>query len=101
MASFTITCPSCTRQLDDDLLNLCPHCGVGGGLLQTRYQEGRFLPLDREGIWKFANWLPVKAAPRSRDPCTVVYHSTELGRELSLNNLHIAFNGYWPERRPS
>ncbi|MEI8331525.1 MAG: cysteate synthase, partial [Methanomicrobiales archaeon] len=42
-------------------------------------------------------WLPIYGSlPINSGP--VCYKSEALARELNLPNLHISFNGYWPER---
>jgi cysteate synthase len=98
MGHYSLYCHGCRSTVLDDCSNLCSVCGPAGGLLQTHYQEKRFIPLDRKGLWKFANWLPVQK-PHSKDhPGSVAYHATTLGRELGLKNLFVGFNGYWPEK---
>jgi cysteate synthase len=62
----------------------------------TDYSERQFSLSDREGIWKY-NWLPVHQ-PGFYQPGPVVYRSEGLARELGLKDLHIVFNGYWPDR---
>ena len=51
----------------------------------------------RGGVWRF-NWLPVHspAVRSSRGPGSTV--PQRLAARLGLENLHVAFNGYWPER---
>lgn len=70
----------------------------GSTLLRTIYKEKRLnLRDDAEGLFRFANWLPLKghlygsAAP-------VTYKSEGLASLLGLKNLWITFNGYWPEK---
>lgn len=49
------------------------------------------------GVFRYAGWLPVRrylhgsAAP-------VTYRSEGLARHLGLEELHITFSGYWPEK---
>lgn len=49
------------------------------------------------GFYRFADWLPIHRLLRD-SATTVTYRSEGLGRELGLDNLYIAFSGYWPER---
>lgn len=61
--------------------------------------ENRELVLrnDLPGLYKFANWLPIKRVLNgSGSPVT--FKSSELAKYLGLNNLYITFSGYWPER---
>ncbi|HZK97999.1 MAG TPA: cysteate synthase [Prolixibacteraceae bacterium] len=49
------------------------------------------------GLYKFASWLPIsKILKGSGAPVT--YKSIALANKLGLTNLHITFNGYWPEK---
>jgi cysteate synthase len=52
---------------------------------------------DKYGIYKFADWLPVRA-PLKDSASPVTYKSEGLAKELGLSNLYITFSGYWPER---
>jgi cysteate synthase len=49
------------------------------------------------GLWRFTDWLPVTNPGAGRvGGCT--YRSEALGARLGLDDLWIAFNGWWPER---
>lgn len=49
------------------------------------------------GIYKFADWLPIsRVLEGSSAPIT--YKSEALAERLSLKNLYITLNGYYPER---
>ncbi len=91
--SYKLVCAGCSKTVQDEYTLLCPHCD---SILRTEY-EGPFKPLEEPGLGRYRSWLPVPddftypAAP-------VVYKSEGLANELGLNNLWIAFNGYWPER---
>ena len=52
---------------------------------------------DRLGMYRFADWLPVKRA-LNHPSSPVTYKSDGLSKCLGLNELYITFNGYWPER---
>ncbi len=67
-------------------------------LLRAVYENKEFLP-DREapGMFRFRNWLPVRRSfPNAAG--TLVFHSKELSSMLKLDNVYVAFNGYWPEK---
>ena len=94
MSHFTIRCRNCGAELKEVYCAFCEHCK--GALLSTEYREKEFREGKESGIWKF-NWLPVHA-PRFSQPGPVVYKSEGLSGHLGLEDLYIAFNGYWPER---
>lgn len=52
---------------------------------------------DLEGIYRFADWLPVKRTLEGSS-APVTYRSEALAAELGLENLWITFNGWWPEK---
>jgi cysteate synthase len=93
MSHFSIRCRGCGKELKDVYCAFCEHCS--NSLLVTEYRDP-FRNDCGEGIWKF-NWLPLHA-PSFAQPGPVVYRSQWLARHLGLENLYIAFNGYWPER---
>ncbi|MBI5634061.1 MAG: cysteate synthase [Nitrospirae bacterium] len=93
MSHFTITCRGCGKELKDVYCAFCEHCA--NSLLVTDYKDP-FRDDCGSGIWKF-NWLPVHK-PTFEQPGTIVYRSQWLARHLGMENLYIAFNGYWPER---
>jgi cysteate synthase len=94
MSHFSLRCRECGRELKDTFCAFCEHCR--NALLVTEYREKGFRDDAGEGIWRF-NWLPVHT-PRFAQPGPVVYRSEGLSDRLGLENLHIAFNGFWPER---
>ncbi len=66
-------------------------------LLRTEYSKKLIIHDDAEGIFRYSDWLPLQRKFKgTRGP--VVYHSKGLGSRLGLDNLYVAFNGYWPER---
>jgi len=109
MSEYVLECRKCGDRLKDTFCAFCEHCS--GALLVTRYAEQRFLQQEREsfpgspeaghggsgeGIWRF-NWLPVRQR-QGYAAGPVVYRSEGLAARLGLDDLRIAFNGYWPER---
>ena len=66
-------------------------------LLVTDYHDARFVEsATADGVWRF-NWLPVHE-PNLVQPGPIVYKSSGLAGLIGLENLFIAFNGYWPEK---
>ncbi len=66
-------------------------------LLQTQYDVPLELNEEAKGVWQFEDWLPVSDA-NEFVAGTVTYKADELGEELGLSNLWVAFHGYWPEK---
>jgi cysteate synthase len=93
MSHFSIKCRNCGTVLKDAYCAFCEHCA--GSLLVTNYTDTKFREDCGEGIWRF-NWLPVHT-PEFHQSGTVVYRSKGLSQKVGLENLYIAFNGYWPE----
>ncbi|MEY9894349.1 cysteate synthase [Catenulispora sp. MAP5-51] len=97
---YTLVCDLCGRSLEDDGVVLdCP-ASHPPALLRTSYAEEAFTPRpDRDGLFRYQDWLPVVRAGSDADAGrTAVYRSTALAGALGLGELWIAFNGYWPER---
>ena len=93
MSHFSIKCRKCGKVLVNSYCAFCEHCA--DTLLVTEY-NARFSERGGEGVWRF-NWLPVHS-PDVVQPGPVVYRSRGLAVQLGLENLYIAFNGYWPEK---
>ena len=93
MSHFEIKCGKCGNILKNTYCALCEHCT--DSLLVTNYKETRFMEKDMDSIWRF-NWLPVHDS-RFLQPGPVVYRSEGLSNILGLEDLYIAFSGYWPE----
>ncbi len=94
MSHFKIRCRNCGALLKEVYCAFCEHCK--DALLVTEYTDIQFRSDLGEGIWKF-RWLPVHT-PEFAQSGTLVYRSSGLAEKLDLENLYIAFNGYWPER---
>ena len=91
MGKYELACPWCNTVMDDNYTLSCP-CN---SLIRTKYYAKRLTIRDLPGMWKFHDWLPAQG---HTDSCgaTVTYRSEGLAKELGID-LHIAFNGYWPE----
>jgi cysteate synthase len=94
MGHFSIRCRNCGKTLENAYCAFCEHCK--DALLVTDYHDVRFTERGSGGVWRF-NWLPVHD-PQITQPGPLVYRSQVLAKHLGLENLYIAFNGYWPEQ---
>lgn len=95
MSHFNIRCRNCGKELREVYCAFCEHCK--DALLITDYKEAQFREDgNKKGIWRF-NWLPVHGS-LFEQAGTVVYKSEGLSKNLGLENLYIAFNGFWPEK---
>lgn len=93
MSQFSMRCRKCGEVLRDVYCAFCDHCE--NALLVSEYRDIMFLEGESGGIWRF-NWLPVKkGGAYTAGP--VIFRSRHLAGRLGLENLYIAFNGYWPE----
>lgn len=50
---------------------------------------------ESAGLYRFDDWLPTHCRLEGSAP-TVTYKSKKLGKALGLENLYIAFSGWWP-----
>jgi cysteate synthase len=94
MSHFSIRCRKCGKILENAFCDYCEHCA--DALLVTDYHEVSFAERKAAGAWRF-NWLPVHE-PQTAQPGPVVYRSQHLAGKIGLDNLYIAFNGYWPAK---
>jgi cysteate synthase len=94
MSHYTVRCRKCGNVLKEASGVVRGHCD--DALLVTEYSEDQFKEKGLNSIWKF-NWLPVHSHEFNQ-PGPVVYRSLGLAEKLDLENLYIAFNGYWPEK---
>jgi len=94
MSHYSIQCRHCGKHLENSYCAFCEHCK--DALLVTDYHDTRFQESSADGVWRF-NWLPVHE-PQIKQPGPLVYRSQGLATYFGLEDLHIAFNGYWPEK---
>ncbi|MBP1908038.1 cysteate synthase [Methanolobus bombayensis] len=95
MNKYSVKCLICGEVHDPYTLN----CKNGDeSLLRAYYTAKQLIPTDMPGIWKYYNWLPVDGIIEEGSGRTVTYKSEALASELALDDLWIAFNGYWPEK---
>jgi cysteate synthase len=97
MREYRLRCTGCGATFPDDGVRLDCQNEHPPALLRTEYDERRFVVGDEPSIRRYRRWLPsgrdIATAAR-----TAVYRSTALGAHLGLDDLWIAFNGWWPER---
>jgi cysteate synthase len=94
MSHYSIQCKHCGKQLENSYCAFCEHCK--DALLITDYHDTHFAESSADGVWRF-NWLPVHE-PKIMQTGPLVYRSQGLADYFGLENLSIAFNGYWPEK---
>ena len=94
MSHYSIRCGNCNAILEDSFCAFCEHCK--DALLITEYKDVQFKESEAPGIWRF-NWLPVHD-PGISQPGPLIYRSEALAAKVGLDDLVIAFNGYWPEK---
>lgn len=87
----------CNSRIEDGNWELNCKLPHQPALLRAMYAKKQFEVLDLPGFYRFSCWLPTcKILDGSAAPIT--YQSEKLAKELSLKNLYITFNGYWPEK---
>lgn len=95
MGKYRLRCLKCNKIIKDKYTN---RCNNHNALLRTEYFSKRLQTQKLPGLWKFYQWLPVKDYLDYRDG-SITYKSSNLAKELNLNNLYISFSGYFPERK--
>lgn len=96
--SYRLVCGACGAEYVDDGLRLSCDVSHGPALLRTAYDSPRFAAqAPQDSIFRFGRWLPVvRTVPDS--PGCVVYNADRLAARIGLDDLWVAFSGYWPER---
>jgi len=95
MNKYSVKCQLCGEVHDSYSLN----CKKGDdSLLRAHYTAKQLVPTDMPGIWRYYNWLPTEGIIEEGSGKTVTYKSDSLASALGLDDLWIAFNGYWPEK---
>ena len=97
MREYRLRCTGCGATFPDDGVRLdCPN-DHAAALLRTEYTRRSFAVTAEPTIQRYDGWLPI-----GREIATgaqnAVYRSTALAERLGLDELWIAFNGWWPER---
>ncbi len=97
---YTLSCLQCNRSYQDTASGFLLSCDENHApaLLRARYAAKQLaVHADHPGIFRYSDWLPVRRIPAEATG-PVVYQSAGLGHYLKLENLFVAFNGYWPEK---
>ena len=97
---YTLVCPACGRRFAEPTDGMLLACDAGHGpaLLRAEYARGRLdVDGDGSGIFRWSAWLPVRrVVPGPGRP--VVFRSQRLAARLGMDELWLAFSGWWPER---
>lgn len=97
---YTLSCLECNRSYTDSESGFLLRCSEehGPALLRASYAAKQLaVHAEHPGIFRYSDWLPVRRIPKEASG-PVVYQSTGIGDYLKLDNLFVAFNGYWPEK---
>ncbi|MEI7500102.1 MAG: cysteate synthase [Bacteroidota bacterium] len=72
--------------------------GEKPSLLRSVYAQTQLsLGPDSNGLFRFADWLPVKRMLNGSS-APVTFKSSGLAQAIGLKNLYITFSGYWPDK---
>jgi cysteate synthase len=97
---YTLKCLGCGKshqESSDGFLLRCEE-DHSPAFLRAEYTEKQLTIIDgNPGIFRYKDWLPVRRVQDCPNR-PIVYRSEDLSAKLGLENLFIAFNGYWPER---
>ncbi len=85
------------RTFEDKGWSLTDPAGEKPSLVRAVYETKEFEPLERDDMYRYAKWLPVKRALKGAYG-PVTWKSEALARELGLDKLYITFTGWFPER---
>ena len=99
MKKYILECLQCGAQYDDDFFRLKCDNDHKPSLLRTVYTNKKLTVHENQtGMFKFMDFLPVKRTIQN-DGAPVTFKSEKVANVLGLKNLHIIFNGYWPEKK--
>ena len=93
---YQIKCVADGRICDDSgwMLDF-PNCEKPS-LIRAIYEKKQLeVKEENGGLYRFSDWLPIKNLLKGAS-CPVTYKSEKLAKKLGLNNLYVAFNGYYP-----
>ncbi|WP_231990847.1 cysteate synthase [Mycobacterium sp. 852002-30065_SCH5024008] len=98
-ASYELVCTACGDTYVDDGYRLRCDREHEDAVLTTRYPNGRFVQNGQaSGLARYAAWLPINSGLLDNAQSSIVFRSQGLARVFGMENLWIAFSGYWPER---
>ena len=93
---YSLRCCGCGASYADDGFRLDCSQPHGQALLRSVYAT-RFEVDASPSMLRYRRWLPVGRALATQTK-VAVYRSAALGKRLGLQNLWVAFSGWWPER---
>jgi cysteate synthase len=97
---YRLNCLGCGQSFEDSNSEFLLDCGAGHSpaMLRAEYRRIEFdVHPEEPGIFRYRSWLPIRhTLPSIARP--VVFPSRFLGPRMGLENLFIAFSGYWTER---
>ena len=100
MDHYTLQCLGCNKYYPDSEDGFFLQCRENHkpALLRAKYSAKQLtIRDDNPGIFRYSDWLPIRKIHPSADQA-VVFRSEALASRIGLENLFIAFNGYWPEK---
>jgi cysteate synthase len=97
---YRLVCQLCGKSFADSAEEFLLGCDGehAAALLRAEYAQKRFaVDAEQVGLFRYRHWLPVRRA-FSQGALPAVFRSSLLADRLGLEELWIAFSGYWPER---
>lgn len=94
---YRLRCPACGARREDDGTALRCTNEHAPSLLKSEYTESTFRAGGAESVLRYSSWLPL-GRDIATDARIGIYRSTEIGAALGLDQLWIAFCGWWPDR---
>lgn len=92
---YTLRCVESGAAVEERYTLSCPDHPKS--LLRADYAARQIDPRDIGNVFRFMDWLPVgDVLPGRARP--VVFRNEDLSREIGVDDLWIAFTGYYPER---
>lgn len=86
------------RSFEDDGWVLSDPQSQSPSLVRAIYNKKKLdIKPDNWGFYRFADWLPVNHL-LGGSATTITYKSEKLSKKLGIDNLYIAFSGYWPQK---
>lgn len=95
MGNYELICLENGETVPENYTLACPNGHAG--LVRTSYEKKQLELAPVEGVFRFADWLPVHST-FDTDSRPRVFRSGKLSKELGLKNLWVGFTGYYPER---
>ena len=100
LSHYSLRCLVCGERYGESEQGFRLRCAADHhpSLLRADYDANRLsVKPENSGLFRYADWLPVnRVHPHAGR--TVTFQSAALSERLGLDNLFIAFNGYWPEK---